>query len=541
MLTVSNLGIQFNSKKLFENVNLQFQPGNCYGVIGANGAGKSTFLRILSNEIASTTGEVTMPKNFRMAVLKQNQNEFDEMTVIDTVLEGHSKLAAVKKEMDELYAKEDFSDEDGERVSILSGEFEEMDGWSSESNAAMLLNGLGITTELHAKYMRELKGDEKVKVLLAQALFGNPDILVLDEPTNNLDIKAIRWLENFLINFDNTIIVVSHDRHFLNRVCTHICDVDYGKIKIYPGNYDFWVQSSALAKTLMEGENRRKEEKIKELKDFIARFSANASKSKQATSRKKSLDKISLDDIGVSNRKYPYINFDKTREVGNDILTVTGLSKTVDGVKVLDNLSFVVDKGEKVAFLSENDIALTTLFKILNGELEPDEGTYEFGITVTTGYLPRDNSEFFTDPNVTIIDWLRNFSPEDQTDPFIRSFLGRMLFSGEDALKKTKILSGGEKVRCMLSKMMLQKANLVMLDDPTNHLDLESITSLNDSLIKYDSNVLFASKDQEFLASIATRVIQLNPGGYIDRKMTFEEFIDDENIQKLVKEQSEIK
>jgi ATPase subunit of ABC transporter with duplicated ATPase domains len=541
MLSVSNLSIQFNSKKLFDNVNLQFQPGNCYGVIGANGAGKSTFLKILSDEISSTSGEVTMPKNFRMAVLKQNQNEFDDLTVIDTVLEGHISLSRVKKEMDELYAKEDFSDEDGERVSVLSGEFEEMDGWSSESNAAILLNGLGINVHLHSKKMQDLKGDEKVKVLLAQALFGNPDILILDEPTNNLDMKAIRWLENFLINFDNTVIVVSHDRHFLNRVCTHICDVDYGKIKIYPGNYDFWVQSSALAKTLMEGENRRKEDKIKELKDFIARFSANASKSKQATSRKKSLDKISLDDIGVSTRKYPYINFDKTREVGNDILTVKGISKTVDGVKVLDDLSFTLDKGEKVAFISENDIALTTLFKILSGEIEADEGTYEFGVTVTTGYLPRDNSKYFNDPNTTIIDWLRNYSPEDQTEPFIRSFLGRMLFSGEDALKKTKILSGGEKVRCMLSKMMLQKANVVILDDPTNHLDLESITALNDSLIKYDSNVLFASKDQEFLSSIADRIIQINPGGYIDRKMNFEDFMEDEKIIKLAQEQSNIK
>lgn len=537
MLAVSKLGIQFDSKKLFDNVSLQFKPGNCYGIIGANGAGKSTFLKILSGEISSTSGEIIIPKDYRLGVLKQNQNEYDDQLVIETVIMGHEKLYAIKTEMDSLYAKEEFTDEDGNRISELTGDFEEMDGWSAEANAATLLNGLGIPSELHEKQMKELKSEYKIKVLLAQALFGNPDILILDEPTNNLDLKAMRWLENFLINFENTVLVVSHERYFLNKVCTHICDVDYGKIKIYPGNYEFWLQSSRIAREMVDNENRRKEEKIKELKDFIARFSANASKSKQATSRKKSLEKITLEDIGVSSRKYPYINFDKTRDVGNDILRVEGLTKTIDGEKILDNLTFTVNKGDKIAFISENDIALTTLFKILNGELEPDAGKYEFGVTITTSYLPRDNTEFFADSQINIIDWLRDFSPEDQTDPFIRSFLGRMLFSGEDAMKKVKVLSGGEKVRCMLAKMMLQKSNLVMLDDPTNHLDLETITSLNESLVKFNSNILFASRDQEILATVANRIIEINPKGYIDRTCSYEEYIEDPKIQELAESQ----
>jgi ATPase subunit of ABC transporter with duplicated ATPase domains len=536
MITVTNVSLRYGDKKLFEDVNLKFTPGNCYGVIGANGAGKSTFLKILSGEIDPQTGNVSMSPGERLAVLKQDHFAYEEHPVLEVVLMGHEKLYAVKQEKDQIYMKTEFTEEDGIRAAELEGDFAEMNGWEAESDAAILLKGLGIKEELHDKLMSSLTEDEKVKVLLAQAIFGNPDILLLDEPTNGLDIQAIQWLEEFLINFENTVIVVSHDRHFLNKVCTHIADVDYGKIQIYVGNYDFWYESSQLASRMAQESNKKKEEKVKELQAFIARFSANASKSRQATSRKKMLDNITLDDIKPSSRKYPYIAFTPEREVGNDLLRVEGLTKIIDGVKVLDNVSFIINKDDKVAFVGRDDIAKTTLFKILIGEMEPDAGTFRWGITTSQSYFPKDNSEFFENGDLTLVDWLRQFSPEDETETFLRGFLGRMLFSGEEALKKANVLSGGEKVRCMLSKMMLSNANVLLLDEPTNHLDLESIQALNNGLIKFKGSMLFTSHDHQFIDSIANRLIEITPNGIIDKEMSYDEYVRDKEIQKRVKE-----
>ena len=525
MINVLNVSLRYGSRKLFEDVNIKFTPGNCYGVIGANGAGKSTFLKILSGEVEPNTGEVVIAPNTRMSVLNQDHYKYDEFPVLETVIMGNERLHTIMKEKDALYAKPDFSDEDGIKAAELEGEFAELNGWEAESEASSLLQGLGIGTDAHYKLMSELTGAEKVKVLLAQALFGNPGILILDEPTNHLDIKSINWLENFLGDFEGTVIVVSHDRHFLNEVCTHMADVDFGKIKLYVGNYDFWYESSQLATQMAKDQNKKKEEKIKELQDFIARFSANASKSKQATSRKKLLDKITLDDIQPSSRRYPFVGFKPEREVGNDILVVEGLSKTIDGVKVLDNVSFRVNKEDKIAFIG-NEIAITTLFKIINGEMEPDAGEFKWGITITTAYFPKDNSEFFNDCSLSLVDWLRQFS-EEKSESYIRGFLGRMLFSGEEALKEANVLSGGEKVRCMLSRMMLSNANVLILDGPTNHLDLESITAVNNGLKDYNSNVLFASHDHQFVQTVANRIIRVNDDGSIfDRSMSYDEFLE---------------
>jgi len=534
MITVSNVSLRFGDKKLFEDVNLKFTPGHCYGVIGANGAGKSTFLKILSGEIEPQSGGVSMSPGERLAVLKQDHFAYEDKQVLDTVLMGHEKLYAVKQEKDTIYMKEDFSEEDGMRAAELEGEFAEMNGWEAESDAAVLLKGLGIDESLHTKQMGELSGDEKVKVLLAQALFGNPDILLLDEPTNGLDIQAIQWLEEFLINFENTVIVVSHDRHFLNKVCTHIADVDYGKIEIYIGNYDFWYESSQLAKKMAQEENKKKEEKIKDLQAFIARFSANASKSRQATSRKKLLDSITLDDIKPSSRKYPYIAFEAEREIGNDLLRVEGLTKTINGKKVLDNVSFIMNKDDKIALIGPDDIAKTTLMQILMGEMEPDAGTYKWGVTTSQSYFPKDNSEFFEGIDLPLVDWLRQYSPEDETETFLRGFLGRMLFSGEEALKKANVLSGGEKVRCMLSKMMLSHANVLLLDEPTNHLDLESITALNNGLIKFKGSILFTSHDHQFINSIANRLIEITPQGIVDKEISYDEYVRDHELQEKI-------
>ena len=518
MINVLNVSLRYGSRKLFEDVNIKFTPGNCYGVIGANGAGKSTFLKILAGEVEPNTGEVVIAPNTRMSVLKQDHYQYDDFEVLETVIMGNKRLYDIMKEKDALYAKPDFSDEDGIKASELECEF-------AESEASSLLQGLGIGTDMHYKKVSELTGAEKVKVLLAQALFGNPGILILDEPTNHLDIKSIRWLQNFLGDFEGTVIVVSHDRHFLNEVCTHMADVDFGKIKLYVGNYDFWYESSQLAAQMAKDQNKKKEEKIKELQDFIARFSANASKSKQATSRKKLLDKITLDDIQPSSRRYPFVGFKPEREVGNDILTVEGLSKTIDGVKVLDNVSFRVNKEDKIAFIG-NEIAITTLFKIINGEMEPDAGSYKWGITITSAYFPMDNSEYFNDCNLSLVDWLRQYS-EEKSESYIRGFLGRMLFSGEEALKQANVLSGGEKVRCMLSKMMLTNANVLVLDGPTNHLDLESITAVNNGLKDYNSNILFASHDHQFVQTIANRIIRIDDNGSIfDRSMSYDEFLE---------------
>lgn len=524
MITVTNVSLRYGDKKLFEDVNLKFTAGNCYGVIGANGAGKSTFLKILSGDVEPNTGDVSIDPGVRMSVLKQDHYAFDEFTVLDTVIMGNKRLFEIMKEKDELYAKPDFSEEDGIKASELEGEFAELNGWEAESEAAMLLQGLGIGSDLHYTLMSELAGGEKIKILLAQALFGKPGILILDEPTNHLDIKSINWLEEFLINFEGTVIVVSHDRHFLNNVCTHIADVDFGKIKIFVGNYDFWYQSSQLALQLAKEQNKKKEEKIKELQNFIARFSANASKSKQATSRKKMLDKISLEDIQPSSRRYPFVGFTPTREVGNDILMVDGLSKTIDGVKVLNNVSFTINKDNKVAFVGD-EISVTTLFKILAGEMEPDAGTVKWGVTITTAYFPKDNSEYFNGCDLNLVDWLRQFSDE-KSESYLRGFLGRMLFSGDEPLKSAAVLSGGEKVRCMLSRMMLSGANVLMLDQPTNHLDLESITAVNNGLVNYNSVVLFSSHDHEFLQTVANRVIEVTPEGYLDRLSTYDEFLE---------------
>ncbi|MGC4378683.1 ATP-binding cassette domain-containing protein [Fictibacillus sp. Mic-4] len=532
MITVTNVGLRYGERKLFEEVNIKFTPGNCYGLIGANGAGKSTFLKILSGEIEPQTGDVHITPGERLAVLKQNHFEYEEYEVLQTVIMGHARLYEVMQEKNAIYMKPDFTDEDGMRAAELEGEFAELNGWEAESEAAILLKGLGIGEELHNKKMAELTGAEKVKVLLAQALFGKPDILLLDEPTNHLDLQAIQWLEEFLINFENTVIVVSHDRHFLNKVCTHMADLDFGKIQLYVGNYDFWYESSQLALKMAQEANKKKEEKIKELQSFIARFSANASKSKQATSRKKLLEKITLDDIKPSTRRYPYVNFAIEREIGNDLLRVEGLTKTIDGVKVLDNVSFMMNKGDKIAFVGKDEIAITTLFKILMGEMDADSGSYKWGVTTSQAYFPKDNSKYFENGELNLVDWLRQYSPNDQTESFLRGFLGRMLFSGEEVLKKCTVLSGGEKVRCMLSKMMLSGANVLLLDDPTNHLDLESITALNNGLINYKGSLLFTSHDHQFVQTIANRIIEITPNGLIDKQMTYDEYLENEELKK---------
>ena len=533
MLEVHQVSLQYGGRVLFKDVNVTFQKGNCYGIIGANGAGKSTFLKILSGEIEPNQGEVILSDKERMSVLKQNQNAYDHYVVVNAVMEGHPHLMEVAREKDALYAKENFSEEDGLRAADLEMEFAEMNGYEAESDARSLLNSLGITKEKQDCLMSELDAKEKVKVLLAQALFGNPDILLLDEPTNNLDAIATLWLENFLYNFENTVIIVSHDRHFLNKVCTHIADIDYNKIKLYIGNYDFWYESSQLALKQMKEANKKKEEKIKELQDFIARFSANASKSRQATSRKKMLEKIELDEIVPSSRKYPYIDFKPSNPSGKEILTVTNLCKEIDGKKVLDNVSFTMLKKDKSAFVGSDDIAKTTLFKILMGELEPDSGEIVFGKTVTKSYFPQDNSSYFT-KDESIMEWIGHYyNVDDET--VLRGFLGRMLFSGEDVFKHVPVLSGGEKARCMLSKCMLEANNFLILDEPTNHLDLESITSLNNGLIKYDGELMFASHDHQFIATVANRIIEILPHGIIDRRLPYDEYLVDEKVKELRK------
>lgn len=536
MISTNGLTLQFGKRILFKDVNIKFTPGNCYGVIGANGAGKSTFLKLLAGDIEPTKGTIDITPGERLAVLKQNHYEFDEYEVLKTVIMGHSRLVAIMDEKDALYAKPEFSDEDGMRVSELECEFAELDGWEAEPEAARLLNGLGISESLHTAKMADLSGKEKVRVLLAQALFGNPDILLLDEPTNHLDIESINWLEDFLANFENTVIVVSHDRHFLNQVCTHIADVDFEGIQLYVGNYDFWLESSQLALQLAKDANKKKEEKMKDLQTFIQRFSANASKSKQATSRKKLLEKITLDDIKPSTRKYPYIAFKPEREAGNQLLQIDGISKTIDGEKVLNNVSFLVNKGDKIAFVGPNGLAKTTLFRILMGEIEADAGEYKWGITTSQAYLGKDNSEFFEGVKLSLVDWLRQFSV-DQDESFIRGFLGRMLFSGEESLKQADVLSGGEKVRCMLSKMMLSGANVLLLDEPTNHLDLESITSLNNGLTSFTGTMLFVSHDHQFIQTIANRIIEITPNGLVDRTMTYDEYLENPEVKKQLAEQ----
>ncbi len=532
MITVTGVSLRFGKRALFEDVNLKFTPGNCYGLIGANGAGKSTFLKILSGEIEPTTGQVQITPGERLAVLKQDHFAYDEYGVIETVIMGHERLYRVMKEREAIYMKPDFSDEDGMRAGELEAEFAELNGWEAESEAAELLNGLGIPAELHGKRMAELNGNEKVRVLLAQALFGRPNILLLDEPTNHLDIDSVKWLENFLADYEGTVIVVSHDRHFLNAVCTHIADIDFGKIQLYVGNYDFWYESSQLALKLMREQNRKKEEKIKELQAFIQRFSANRSKSRQATSRKKWLEKITLDDIKPSNRKYPFIQFKPEREAGKQILTVENVSAALDGEKVLNNVSFVVNKGDKIALVGPNGLAKTTLFQILAGEREPDEGTVAWGVTTVRAYFPLDNSAYFDGVELSLVDWLRQYS-KDQDESFVRGFLGRMLFSGDEALKKASVLSGGERVRCMLAKMMLSGSNVLLLDEPTNHLDLESITALNNALIDTEATVIFASHDHQFVQTVANRIIELTPDGLIDRLMTYDEYLEHPEIREL--------
>ena len=524
MISAIGVTVRFGKRVLFEDVNIKFTKGNCYGLIGANGAGKSTFLKVLSGEIEPSKGEVVIDKGERLSVLKQDHYAYEEYKVLDTVIMGNSELYSIMKEKEEIYAKPDFSEEDGMKAAKLEERFAELDGWNAESDAAILLNDLGIDTSLHDKFMKEIEAKDKVKVLLAQALFGNPDVLLLDEPTNDLDIKAIDWLQEFLINFENTVIVVSHDRYFLNKVCTHIADVDFGKIKVYPGNYDFWYESSQLALKQMREQNKKKEEKIKELQEFIARFSANASKSKQATSRKKSLEKIQLDEIKPSNRKYPYIDFKPDREPGNEILEVKNLSKTINGEKILDNISFKVKDKDKIAVLAENENAITVLFQILAGELEPDDGEIKWGTTITNSYFPKDNSYLFESKD-SITDWLRRYS-KDPDETYVRSFLGRMLFSGDEALKQVNVLSGGEKVRCVLSKMMLSGANFLIFDEPTNHLDMESITSLNEGMKRFTGNILFTSHDHELTQTVANRIIDIKENGKIvDREVTYNEYL----------------
>ena len=530
MISANNVTLRIGNRALFEDVNIKFTEGNCYGLIGANGAGKSTFLKILSGVIEPSKGDIAITPGQRLSVLEQDHYKYDDYQVLDTVILGNKRLYEIMKEKDAIYAKEDFTDEDGVRASELEGEFADLNGWEAESDAATLLNGLGIDTDLHYVYMRELDGGQKVKVLLAKALFGNPDILLLDEPTNHLDLDAIAWLEEFLINFNNTVIVVSHDRYFLNKVCTHIADIDYAKIQLYSGNYDFWYESSQLMIKQMKEANKKKEEKIKELQEFIQRFSANASKSKQATSRKRALEKIQLDEIRPSSRKYPYIDFKPNREIGNEVLHVEGISKTIDGVKLLDNISFTLGHDDKVAFVGPNVNATTALFKILAGEMEPDEGSYKWGVTTTQTYFPKDNTAEFTSED-SIVDWLMQYSPEKDVT-FVRGFLGRMLFSGDDGLKKVNVLSGGERVRCMLSKMMMSGANTMLMDEPTNHLDMESITALNNSLIKYPGVLLFTSQDHQFVQTVANRIMELTPGGLIDKQCTYDEYLENDEMAR---------
>lgn len=531
MISTSNIELQFGKRVLFKDVSVKFTPGNCYGLIGANGAGKSTFLKVLSGEIEPSKGDVIITPGERLAVLKQNHYEFDEFPVLQTVIMGHSRLYAIMEEKDALYAKPEFSDEDGMRVSELECEFAELNGWDADTEAARLLNGLGISEDLHEKLMSELDGAEKVRVLLAQALFGNPDILLLDEPTNHLDIESINWLENFLYDFPNTVIVVSHDRHFLNQVCTHIADLDFEGLQIYVGNYDFWLESSQLALQLAKDANKKKEDKMKDLQTFIQRFSANASKSKQATSRKKQLEKLTLDDIKPSSRRYPYIAFKPDREAGAQLLSVDGISVTIEGEKILNDVSFLVAKGDKIAFVGPDSIAKTTLFRVLAGELEPDQGEFKWGVTTTQAYFPKDNSAYFDDVTLNLVDWLRQFS-RDQDETFIRGFLGRMLFSGEESQKEANVLSGGEKVRCMLSRMMVSGSNVLILDEPTNHLDLETITSLNSGLTQFEGTMLFTSHDHQFVETIANRIIEITPNGVIDRRMSYDEYLQDGEVKK---------
>lgn len=529
MLTVSNLSLRFGKRVLFDEVNVKFTSGNCYGVIGANGAGKSTFLKILAGDIEPTTGHVSMTPGERMAVLKQNHFEFDEYPVLQTVIMGYKKLYDIMQEKDAIYAKEDFSEEDGVRASELEAEFADMDGWNAESDAANLLSGLGIEEKLHDKLMKELSGNEKVRVLLAQAIFGNPDILLLDEPTNDLDVETVMWLENFLADFKNTVIVVSHDRHFLDSVCTHIADIDFGKIRVHTGNYTFWYESSQLALKQKLDQNKKIEDKRKELQEFVERFSANASKSKQATSRKKLLEKLTIDEITPSTRKYPGIQFKQEREAGDQILHVEDLKKTLDGDLLFTDVTFMLDKGDKVAFVSRTGLAVSTFFKVLMSEEKQDAGKFKWGVTINAAYLPNDNSKYF-DVDLNLVDWLRQYS-EEKDESYIRGFLGRMLFSGEESLKKASVLSGGEKVRCMLSKIMLQNPNALVLDEPTNHLDLESITAFNNALKDYKGTVLFTSHDREFVQTVANRIIELTPTGIIDKKMSYDEYLEDPAIQ----------
>ena len=535
MINVTDVSLQFGDQLLFKDVNVKFYSDNCYGIIGANGAGKSTFLKILSGEVEPNKGNVSMPPDERMAVLEQDHFKYDDFTVIETVLMGHKRLYEIMKEKDALYSKDDFTEADGLKAAELEGEFEELDGWDAEMNAEKILIGLGIEKESHSIKMAELQGGEKVKVLLGKALFGEPDNLLLDEPTNHLDFQAITWLEDFLMDYHKTVLVVSHDRHFLNKVCTHIVDIDFSKVKLFVGNYDFWEESSALALKLMKNENQKKEEKIKELQAFIARFSSNASKAKQATSRKKLLDKIELDDLQPSSRKYPFVGFTPNREAGKEILSVEGISKTIDGEKVLDNVSFIVNKGDKIVLLSRNELARTTLLKILMGEMEPDEGTFKWGVTITKSYLPKDNTSYFENSEYNLIDWLRQYSPDQKDQTFIRGFLGKMLFSGEEALKNVSVLSGGEKMRCMFSRLMLSGANVLLLDEPTNHLDLESIKAVNDGLIAFKGTVLFTSHDHQFIETIANRIIEITPSGLFDKVIDFDEFLSDAALQQQIK------
>lgn len=536
MITVSDLSLNFSGRLLYDDVNLKFTPGNCYGIIGANGAGKSTFLKLLEGKLEPTTGNISIGSNERISSLNQDHFGFEEFTVMETVIQGHKKLYQIMKEKDAIYAKPDFSEEDGIKAAELEAEFAEMDGWNAEAEASQLLQSLGIPESLHDAKMSELPESDKVKVLLAQALFGEPDILLLDEPTNGLDVHTISWLEDFLADYQNIVIVVSHDRHFLNQVCTHMCDVDYGKIKLYVGNYDFWLESSQLAAKLQANANAKKEEKIKELQEFIARFSANASKSKQATSRKKQLEKITLDDIKPSSRKYPFIKFEMERELGNDLVKVENVSHTIDGEKILDNVSFIIRPGEKVALLSRNDLATTTLMQILAGEIEPDEGTVTWGQTTSQSYMAKDLNASFDNNELSILDWLRQFATKEQNDnTFLRGFLGKMLFSGDDIDKQIKVLSGGEKVRCILAKMMLERANVLLMDDPTNHLDLESITSLNDSMIDFKGSIIFTSHDHEYIQTIANHIIEVGPKGIVDRfDTTYDEFLALDSVQEQV-------
>lgn len=530
MISANNVTLRFGKKALFEDVNIKFTEGNCYGLIGANGAGKSTFLKILSGEIEPSKGDVTMNAGERLSVLQQDHYKYDEYQVLDTVIMGNKRLYEIMKEKDAIYMKEDFSDEDGVKAAELEAEFAEMNGWEAESDASTLLNGLGVGTEYHYSLMKDLDGGLKVKVLLAQALFGNPDVLLLDEPTNHLDMDAIAWLEEFLINFENTVIVVSHDRYFLNKVCTHIADIDYSKIQLYAGNYDFWYESSQLMIKQMKEANKKKEEKIKELQEFIQRFSANASKSKQATSRKRALEKIELDDIKPSSRKYPYIDFRPKRDIGNEVLTVSHISKTVDGEKLLDDISFTVGHDDKIAFVGPNTKSTTMLFKILAGEEEPDEGSYKWGVTTSQGYFPKDNTKEF-DNDLVIVDWLTQYSDEKDAT-YVRGFLGRMLFAGEDGVKKVKVLSGGEKVRCLLSKLMIMGSNTLILDEPTNHLDMESITALNNGLIKFPGVVLFSSQDHQFVQTTANRIIEITNTGLIDKQTTYDEYLANDELAR---------